>query len=88
MENTATFIALEVTEKEMKEVLERREAESKKASIGGKANEIAKLVREINELGGSVRVNRNYTNHYFGSYGAKVLGIKSIFGHTVEILID
>lgn len=88
MENTVTFIALEVTEKEVKEVLEKREAESKKASIRDKANEIANLIREINELGGSVRVNRNYTNHYFGSYGAKVLGIKDICGRTVEILID
>ena len=70
------IIATEVTREEMCRILEERKTAAKNAAIEAKADEICKLLQELQALGGHVTASRKGKNCYLsrgsnGLYNAK-----------------
>lgn len=82
-----TFVALEVTPKEMEEILQRRESAAKDAAIKEKAVQIARLIKEIEDLGGHVGAARKGRSTYFSTCGERVIGVRQPYSRQVDIVI-
>lgn len=87
MKEVAAFVAVEVTPKEMEEVIKRRESAAKDVAIKEKTQLLAQTIKEIENLGGHIRVTRNKKNTYFSTCGEGVIGICQTHPRFIEIII-
>lgn len=55
---------MEISEAEMKMLIEKRKQAAKQAAIQAKAEEICKLIKELEALGGHVHAHRSGKNRY------------------------
>lgn len=55
---------MEISEAEMKMLIQKREQAAKHAAIKSKAEEICKLIKELETLGGHVYAHRSGKNRY------------------------
>jgi hypothetical protein len=87
MKEVAAFVAMEVTPEEMEEIIKRRELAAKNAAIEEKTQVLVKTIKEIENLGGRVRVTRDRKNTYFSSYGENIVDVRHSNPRFVEIVI-
>ena len=87
MKEVAAFVAMEVTPEEMEEVIKRRESAAKDAAIEEKTQMLIQTIKEIENLGGRVRVTRDRKNTYFSSYGENVIDVRHSHPRFIEIVI-
>lgn len=88
MEEVAAFVAMEVTPEELKEVIKRRELAAKNAAIKEKTQVLVQTIKEIESLGGHIRVTRDTRNTYFSTRGEVVIDIRHSCPRLVEIVIS
>lgn len=87
MKEVTAFVAMEVTPEEMEEIIQRRELAAKNAAIEEKTQVLVQTIKEIENLGGRVRVTRDRKNTYFSSYGENVVDVRHSHPRFVEIII-
>jgi hypothetical protein len=87
MKEVAAFVAMEVTPEEMEEVVKRRESAARNAAIKEKTQVLVQTIKEIENLGGCIRVTRDRKNTYFSAYGESVIGVRHSHPQFIEIII-
>ena len=87
MKEVTAFVAMEVTPEEMEEIIKRRELAAQNAAIEEKARVLVQTIKEIENLGGRVRVTRDRKNTYFSPYGEYVADVRHSQPRFVEIII-
>ena len=87
MKEVTAFVAMEVTPEEMEEIIKRRELAAKNAAIEEKTQVLIQTIKEIENLGGRVRVTRDRKNTYFSSCGENVVDVRHSCPRFVEIII-
>lgn len=71
----AEIVVMEVTPEEMQSIIKQRELKGKQAAIAEKGQEVCKLIKELEELGGHVYAVRNSRNHYVSTGCNGVYGV-------------
>ena len=84
----AEITLVEITEEELRELISAREKKMKERLIEEKAQKIVELMKEINTLGGQVRVNHNYKNRHFPLVGMPLKPVIETTGSLVEFKIS
>lgn len=87
MKEVAGFVAMEVTPEEMEEVIKRRELAAKNAAIEEKTQMLIRTIKEIENLGGHIRVTRDRKNTYFSTCGESVVDVRHSHPRFIEIVI-
>jgi hypothetical protein len=87
MKEVTAFVAMEVTPEEMEEVIKRREATAKNAAIKEKTQVLVQTIKEIESLGGHIRVTRDRKSTYFSTYGESVIDVRQSHPRFIEIII-
>lgn len=87
MKEVAAFVAMEVTPEEMEEVIKRRESAARNAVIEEKTQVLVQTIKEIENLGGRVRVTRDRKSTYFSTYGESVIDVRHSHPRFIEIVI-
>ena len=84
----ANITLVEITEEELRELISAREKKMTEQLIEEKAQKIVELIKEINALGGRVRVNHNYKSRYFSLSGMALKPVIETTGSLVEFQIS
>lgn len=87
MKEVAAFVAMEVTPEEMEEVIKRREVTAKNTAIKEKTQVLVQTIKEIESLGGLIRVTRDRKSTYFSTCGESVIDVRQSHPRFIEIII-
>lgn len=79
---------IEITPKELSLILKTRKKERNEQIIAEKTQEIVNLIKDIKDLGGSVKVNRSGKNRYFSVIGEDLKPHAEIKGSYVTFKIS
>jgi hypothetical protein len=82
------YVANTLTEKEVEKILKDRETAIEREMIATKADQIVNLIKEIEELGGSVMVDKVGKSQWCSTYGERLYPLVEIGNKTIRFKIS
>ena len=83
-----SYVASTLTDEEVEKILKDRETATERQMIEEKADQIVNLIKEIENLGGSVMVDKVGKSQWCSTYGEKLYPLVEINNKTIRFKIS